>query len=119
MQYINFICTSWTPLYSYIYVIPSLYGDWNIVHYYCILRFEIIYFFVEKKYGMRNLKSPKWEIVRTETYFDEKKIPRTEGPIIVTAQPHLNHNPNLNTTKSWVRHSNHQKTTTNSNYMKE
>ena len=32
--------------------------------------------------------------------------------MIVTAQPHLNHNPNPNTTKSWVRHGNHQKTTT-------
>merc|ERR1712215_523773 len=29
--------------------------------------------------------------------------------ISVPAQPHLNHNPNPNTTKSWVRHGNHQK----------
>ena len=47
------------------------------------------------------------------------------------SQPNPNLNPNLNpnTTKSWVRHSNHQKATitpstttqptTNSNYMKE
>jgi len=44
---------------------------------------------------------------------------------VVTAQIHLNHNPNPNITKSWVRHGNHQKTTTNhhpttnSYYMKE
>jgi len=37
--------------------------------------------------------------------------PNLNGYCIVTAQPHLNHNPKPSTTKSWMRHGNHQKTT--------
>ena len=35
------------------------------------------------KYSTRNLKSPKWEIDHTQTYFQESKIPRMEGLIIM------------------------------------
>ena len=35
------------------------------------------------KYSTRTLKSPKWEIDCTGTYFHESKIPRMEGLIIM------------------------------------